>query len=345
MNNSKIIRKAWEGYDDSKAIRFIENISPGLSTNYVYRITFDDGDMVIAKVSGFGKYEYFKEDHRIIHSLANNLLYPFDNLLAKSLLKNNRVYVYHYVGERTDAWVVFYNPVRMLSRLPELLDDNDILKLGEQIGKFHAACSRVKNVLPKSLKTLYTDIADLQRQLELKKQQFGTKAQVDLLKYHCDQFLENSLKLNATSFGSIPVFLDWTTDNFSVGPELELYSRWDYDWFRLGPRILDFYFLSKIVAYKDESKYLSFDITTLTDDRFIIFLKAYHKINPLNIDEIRFMKEGYRFFILNYVIRYGKDIFKRPYGQKLRREALEQYLPSVDIVFDADKIIRWLGLK
>src|ERR1700709_1955736 len=80
-----IINKAWEGYDQSKKIREIEDISAMVSTNHVFRITFEDDDIIIAKLSQFGEYESFKEDHRIIHSLSNNLLYPFENLLAKSL--------------------------------------------------------------------------------------------------------------------------------------------------------------------------------------------------------------------------------------------------------------------
>jgi len=87
VDYNAVITKAWEGYDASKTIKQIEDISAMVSTNHVFRITFEDDDIVIAKLSYFGKYEYFKEDHRIIHSLCNNLLYPFENLLAKSLLK------------------------------------------------------------------------------------------------------------------------------------------------------------------------------------------------------------------------------------------------------------------
>ena len=158
MDYSFIIRKAWEGYDASKTIRDIEDISAMVSTNHVYRITFDDDDIIIAKLSYFGKFEHFKEDHRIIQTLAINLLYPFENFLARSLQKNNRVYIYHHKHGKTDAWVVFYNPTRILQRLPRRLDENHIKKLGQQVGKFHKACSRVKNVLPKSSKTLRTDI-------------------------------------------------------------------------------------------------------------------------------------------------------------------------------------------
>jgi Ser/Thr protein kinase RdoA (MazF antagonist) len=345
MDFSLIVKKAWEGYDASKTIKLIEDISAMVSTNHVYRITFDDDDIIIAKLSYFGKFEHFKEDHRIIQTLANNLLYPFENLLARSLLKNNRVYIYHYKHGKTDAWVVFYNPTRILNRLPRRLDENHIKKLGQQVGKFHKACSRVKNVLPKSSKTLRTDIASLMHQLETNEKQFGTAMQADFLKYHCETFMKNRSKYNMSSFEIIPVFIDWNIGNFSVTPSLELYSRWDYDWFRMSYRVLDFYFFSRVVSDIGDRTVFSYVINTMMEDRFILFLKEYHKVNPLTADEIRFMKEAYRFFILNYVIKDGKHFFSEQYAQKLQTEAFNVYLPSVDRDFDAEKIIEALKLK
>jgi Ser/Thr protein kinase RdoA (MazF antagonist) len=340
-----IIKKAWEGYDASKPIREIEDISAMVSTNHVFRIAFEDDDIIIAKLSYFGKYEYFKEDHRIIHSLSNNLLYPYENLLAKSLLKNNRVYIYRYKHGKTDAWVVFYNPTRILERLPRRLEEHHIRKLGQQAGKFHKACSRIKNVLPKSSKTLRTDIAALQQLLEANEKNFGTAMQVDFLKYHCEMFLKNRSTYNMKSFEIIPVFIDWNIGNFSVTKNLELYSRWDYDWFRMSYRILDFYFFSRVVSDAGDRTVFSYYINTLMEDRFILFLKEYHKINPITADEIRFLKEAYRFFILNYVIKDGKYFFNEQYAKKLQSEAFEIYLPSVDRDFDAEKIIEALKIK
>ena len=340
-----ILKKAWEGYDDSKSIKEIEDISAMVSTNHVFRITFHDDDIIIAKLSYFGKYENFKEDHRIIHSLSNNLLYPFENLLAKSLLKNNRVYVYRHRHGKTDAWVVFYNPSRILERLPRRLEDYHIRKLGQQVGKFHKACSRVKNVLPKSSKTLRTDIFALQQQLEENEKNFGSAMQVDFLKYHCDLFLKNRSNYNMRSFEIIPVFIDWNIGNFSVTSNLELYSRWDYDWFRMSYRILDFYFFSRVVSNAGDRTVFSYYIGTMMEDRFILFLKEYNKINPITADEIRFLKEAYRFFILNYVIKDGKHFFNEQYAKKLQAEAFEIYLPSVDRDFDAEKIIEALKIK
>ncbi|MDR3693847.1 hypothetical protein [Mucilaginibacter sp.] len=345
VDYNSIIKKAWEGYDDSKTIKEIVDISAMVSTNHVFRITFTDDDIVIAKLSYFGHYEHFKEDHRIIHSLSNNLLYPFENLLAKSLLKNNRVYIYRYKHGKTDAWVVFYNPTRILERLPRRLEDHHIIKLGQQVGKFHKACSRVKNVLPKSSKTLRTDIAALQYQLEVNEKNFGSAMQVDFLKYHCDLFFKNRSNYNMKSFEIIPVFIDWNIGNFSVTPNLELYSRWDYDWFRMSYRVLDFYFFSRVVSDAGDRTVFSYYINTMNEDRFILFLKEYHKVNPLTAGEIRYLKEAYRFFILNYVIKDGKYFFNEQYATKLQAEAFEIYLPSVDRDFDAERIIEELGLR
>ncbi|MDE3235979.1 MAG: hypothetical protein KGO81_08505 [Bacteroidota bacterium] len=342
---AEIIQEAWEEYDASKPIRKIEDISARVSTNHVFRITFEDDDIIIAKLSYFGQYEHFKEDHRIIHSLSNNLLYPFEHLLAKSLLKNNRVYTYRYEKDGIDAWVVFYNPSRVMQRLPKRLEEHHIKKLGQQIGKFHKACSRLRNVLPKSSKTLRTDIYTLMEQLEQDETKFGSRMQADYIRYHCELFLKNRLKLNAGSFETIPVFIDWNIGNFSVTNKTELYSRWDFDWFRMSSRMMDFYFFSRVVSDGGDKTVFSYLINPMTEERFILFLEEYHKVNPLTADEIRFLREVYRFFILNYVIKDGNYFFSDHYARKLQSEAFELYLPSVDRDFDPEKIIDALKIK
>lgn len=345
MDYEKIIRKAWQGFDASKVIKQIEDISARVSTNHVFRVSFDDGDIVIAKFSYYGQYEHFKEDHRIIHALSNNLLFPFENLLAKSLLKNNRVYTYHYRQRNKEAWVVFYNPVRVQERMPKRLEDADIRKFGRQIGKFHKACSRVGNVLPRSSKTLRTDIALLLDRVEEQGSKFGTKSQIEMVRHHAEQFLKNRNKLNAGSFETIPVFIDWNIGNFSVTKKGELYSRWDYDWFRMSSRILDFYFFSRVVSNAGDRTVFSYGINTLMEDRFKLFLKEYHAVNPLSANEVRFLREGYRFFILNYVIKDGFYFFSEQYAKKLTAEAYEKYLPSIDSDFDPEVLIEELGIR
>jgi len=345
MNYNAIIKKAWKGFDASKVIRKIEDISAMVSTNHVFRVTFVDEDVVVAKLSNFGKYEHFKEDHRIINALSTNLLYPFENLLSRSLQKNNQVYTYRYKWGKTDAWVVFYNPTRVQLRLPRRLEDHHIRKLAQQVARFHKACSRVKNVIPKSSKTLRTDINILKEKIETNPERFGDKEKCEMLKQHCDLFIKNRAKCNTGRFEIIPVFIDWNIGNFSVTSRMELYSRWDYDWFRMSYRMLDFYFFSRVVSDIGDRTVFSYVITTMMEDRFILFLEEYHKIYPLLADEIRFLKEAYRFFILNYVIKDGKYFFNEQYAEKLQAEAFETYLPSVDRDFDPEKLIKALNLS
>lgn len=339
-----IIRKAWAGFDASISIKFIEDISARVSTNHVFRVTLENDDVVIAKLSYFGKYEHFKEDHRIIHAVSNNLLYPFENVLAKSLVKNNQVYTYRYQEDFLDTWVVFYNPIRAMNRLPRRLNDEQIRKLGKETAKFHKACFRVGKSIPKSSKNLRSDVQHLLEILDTEAGQYEHRMHVDFLRAQCETFLKNVNKLNISSFDLMPVFVDWNIGNFSVTEDFELFSRWDYDWFRVSSRVMDFYFFSRVVSNVGDRTVFSYVIGPLMEDRFLMFLEEYHKVYPLIANEIRFMKEAYRFFILNYVIKYGKYFFHRIYSNKLQKEAYELYFPSIE-EFDAEKIITFLNIK
>ncbi|MFT4031932.1 MAG: hypothetical protein QM669_05900 [Siphonobacter sp.] len=339
-----IIKEAVMVFDASKHIAKIEDISARVSTNHVFRVTFDDDDSIIAKLSYFGTYEQFKEDHKIIHTLSNNLLYPFENVLARSLVKDNEVFTYRYSEGFIDAWVVFYNPIRALQKLPRRLDESQIRKLGAEIARFHKACSRVSTVLPKSSKTLRSDVHDLLAILETETGQYEHRMHIEDLKKQCHIFLENHQKLVDQSVETMPVFVDWNIGNFSVNENLELFSRWDYDWFRISYRVMDFYFFSRVVSDIGDRTVFSYVLGPLMEDRFIIFLQEYHKVYPLTEPEVRFMKEAYRFFILTYVIKYGRYFFHRTYAIKLQREAYELYFPSIDKDFDEEKILRALNL-
>ena len=113
----------------------------------------------------------------------------------------------------------------------------------------------------------------------------------------------------------------------------------------MSSRMLDFYFFSRVVSDAGDKTVWSYLIGPMMEDRFLLFLSEYHYVNPLIADEIRFLREVYRFFILNYVIKNGNYFFSEQYAKKLYTEAIEIYLPSVDRDFDPEKIIAHLKIR
>jgi hypothetical protein len=339
-----IIKKAWDEYDNTKEIKSIFDVSAQVSTNHVFKVTFLDRNPVFAKLSYYGKFEHFREDHIIINNLANNIEWPYDNFLARSLVKNNDVFIYRYKDENLDAWVIFYNPIRIKKKMPRRLDEKNIVKLASELALFHKACMNVKNSLPCSSKTEISDIEHLLKVLG-SEPNCGFFGHEELIRRQCNIFIENADKMQfLQTFNRIPVFIDWNIGNFSVTGDGKLYSRWDYDWFRVSTRVMDFYFLSRVVSDIGDRTIFSYLVDPLMEDRFLLFLKEYHRIFPLTEPEILFLKEIYRFFILNYVIKDGRYFFHEIYANKLQKEAYEIYFPALDKKFSADKILKAINI-
>ena len=341
---NEIVSDAWKAYDASRPIARIEDISAKVSTNHVYRITLKDGFSVVAKLSYFGLFDHFVEDHAIINAMANNLPEPFENFLARSLFKGNELFVHRYQTELIDAWVVFYRPVKILNKLPRKLNDNQIVRLGMETARFHEACLTIKNSLPGSSKTMMVDIEGLEAILETDEGRFQYRMHLDFIKEQCALFKQNYRDLEANTLEDIPVFVDWNIGNFSVTDDLQLFSRWDYDWFRVSSRIMDFYFFSRVVSEAGDQTIFSYNIDVLMQDRFIMYLKAYHDRNPLSEREILFLKECYRFFLLNYVVKYGTYFFHEIFATRLQKETLEVHLPSIEKKFNPSILLKALNL-
>lgn len=341
---TEIVKEAWQEYDSSREIKRIVDISARVSTNHVYRITFTDNSIIIGKLSYFGVFKHFVEDHTIINSLSNNLNAPFENFLARSLTKGEKLFVYRYKKKFLDVWVVFYRPITIKKKMPRRLDEDQIVKLGEQVALLHKACHNIRNTLQHSSKTLNTDVDQLLHILETEEGKYEHRLHTDKIKKQCDIFLKNAELMNEPALDKIPVFIDWNIGNFSVTSSFKLYSRWDYDWFRIGNRVLDFYFLSRVVSDIGDRTVFSYYISPLMEERFLLFLKSYHSVFPLQEQEIRFLKEAYRFFILNYVIKEGRFFFHELFATKLQKEAIETYFPSIEKEFNADRILKALNI-
>ncbi len=344
LDNYHIIRQAWKEFDDRHEIKGIFDVSMHVSTNSVYKISFYDRQPVFAKLSDYGKFEHFKEDHIIINNLANNLEIPYETFLAQSLEKRNDLYIYRYYSNERSAWVVFYNPIKIKNKLPRRLEDRHVKKMGRELARFHKACYNVSAQLPIASKSVVTDIHQLIR--TIREQKFCAKQeQKDIILQQCDTFLNNADHYNyMTEIDIIPVFVDWNIGNFSVTHDGKFFSRWDYDWFRMSSRVMDFYFFSRVCSDIGDRTVFSYLIDPLNEDRFIMFLKEYHKVYPLTEPEIRLIEECYRFFILNYVVKDGQYFFQKSYARKLQKEAYEAYFPTIETNFQAEKLLRALKL-
>jgi len=335
-----IIHYAWRAYDHTRTIASITNISAKVSTNSVFQLDMADGNTLIAKVTVFGSFEGFAEDHTIVNVLANNLPIRYADFLSRALMKGNQIFFHRYIDSSIDAWVVFYRPIHIQEESPKRLSLDQVAKLGREMAAFHRDCALVTASLPRSDRDMTVDVNSLLHDLPTLYPDHQ-----ELIAHHCRTFLENTFALNKTGFQKIPVFVDWNIGNFSIYEDGALASRWDYDWFRMSTRVCDFYFLSRVVSEVGDQEDFTYEVERLMEDRFLHFLSAYHEVYPLHVSEVMFTKEAYRFFLLNYVLRLGRFFFRPEIAEKLTRDVLTIHLPTLDAKFNPETLALGLGLK
>jgi Ser/Thr protein kinase RdoA (MazF antagonist) len=335
-----IVKEAWEAFAPDQPIESITDLSPMVSTNQVYKVQLYDEEPIFAKLSYFGTHVHFHEEHSIINQLARRLPPPYENVLARSLRKHGRVFTYRYQDGVYDVWVVFYHAVPIEARLPRRLEESHIARLGEEIARFHLACSQIADGLPHSSKSLRSDILDLQRSLKTEEGKLVFAPHIDFIRYQTDLFLNQLEHIGYDQFQKIPIFADWNIGNFSVSREGVLFSRWDYDWFRMASRVMDFYFLSRVCSDIGDRTVFSYLAHPLTEERFHLFLRHYQAIFPLSEAEIRFIPEAYRFFLLHYVVNFGRHFFHPFYATRLLQETLTQHLPNLNSEKLAEQLLQ-----
>jgi hypothetical protein len=334
-DSSTHVRAAWRSFGDARAIVDIVDMSAMVSTNTVMRVALSDGSAVFAKVSSYGSYFLFAEDHDRLHRLTLLLRdTPFGGLLADTLTMPDGQPFTYYDGA---VWVVFYNEVERRDRLPRILNDRHIATLAGEVALFHAECHRLSPQIPQTSTSVKSDaiaLYDTLTEPHSAARFVLASADLNVLRDHAHAFLMNLIELGYDDMAKIPVLLDWNLGNFSVefddAGSFRLFSRWDYDWFRIDTRMLDFYFLSRVSSRTGDRTAFTYGSHTLLEPQFVGFLRAYHSVNPLTEREILFLKEAYRFFILNYVIRSGNHFFRVDFWRNFQSDAVHRYLPDLD---------------
>ena len=330
-----IVTAAWDAYGDRRDIIEVREVSANVSTNSVYLLVLEGEHNVIAKRSGYGSYVHFRQDHYRIHEWIHRLRGTrYANFLAPVLLKNGEVFTYR----EHDEWVVFYGQQPFYDFLPKQLDDTQVESFGEEMGLFHRACLEISDRVRPTWQSLGADVASLHDAIgsaEWRRERGFQKSATSFVRAHCDAFLGNADDMGYHEWTKIPVLIDWNIGNFSVGMDGEgfkFFSRWDYDWFRIEPRMLDLYFCARVVRAEGDQTAFSYTADPFFEERFMAFLRAYHAVHPLTKEELLFLKESYRFFILNYVLRVGEHFFRSDICTHLQHEAIEQYLPQLELL-------------
>ncbi len=333
MEIPEILAAAWQAYGDRRQLVAVEEISVSVSTNHVYRLKLSDGKEFIGKVSSYGSFVHFRQDHQRIQQWATLLeTSGFRGFLARVATRNDGTAFVYKQGRR---WVALYHKVPFYDFLPGRLNDTEIQALGKNLARFHRASLRAAGHLHPTWKSVGSDIGSLYDTLESsdwRRERGISSEQEYVLKGHCDAFLENAERLGYHEWPKLPILIDWNIGNFSVGYDatgFRFFSRWDYDWFRIEPRMFDFYFASRVVRDSGDQEVFSYTTGPLLEPRFIAFLRAYHARYPLSEAELLFLKEAYRFFILNYVVHAGEHFFRASLWHRLMQEALDEYLPSL----------------
>lgn len=331
--SEELLRKAWVTLGQPRTVKDVKETSAMVSTNQVYQLTLDDGHQVFAKVSSYGSYVHFRQDHTLINEWIRLLRRTrYRSLLARVLTKDDKVFTYR----EGNSWAVFYEKVPFYDFLPPRLTEPQVIALGKEMARLHQVSAKAAKELPPTWKSLGSDIASLFDFLGSKawREERGLPDSYEsVLRDQCEQFLSNAATLGYHTMQRIPVLIDWNIGNFSVGFDgrgFKLFSRWDYDWFRIEPRTLDFYFCARVVRDEGDQSVFSYLTSPLTEPRFVMFLRAYHHIYPLDANDILLLKEAYRFFILNYVVRSGEHFFRPSIWRRLLTEALDIYLPSLE---------------
>ena len=99
---------AWAAYGDPRTITGSDEVSANVSTNRVYRLHLDDGSTVVSKVSSYGSYFLFVEDHEQLDRCARCLgSTRFAGMLADIWSRDGRIFTWY----DQHMWAVFYDDV------------------------------------------------------------------------------------------------------------------------------------------------------------------------------------------------------------------------------------------
>ena len=129
-----VVSTAWQHFasltSDQRQITALEEVSAHVSTNRVFRVIFSDQSSLVAKVSSYGSYFLFAEDHDRLARCSALLRHTrWSGFLADVVSVDKRPYTW-YDGRR---WCAFYGEVQRAESLPRVLPPADVAGLACEI--------------------------------------------------------------------------------------------------------------------------------------------------------------------------------------------------------------------
>ena len=225
IDAERIVRLAWDDYGDKRSVIGIVEVSAHVSTNHVFRIHLNDGSHVVGKVSSYGSYFLFAEDHdrlfKLVQSLGNT---RWSGFLAQVLPREGRAYTW-YDGS---CWAAFYNDVERGTQLPRIITTDDITFLAREIAAFHKTCANAALDLPPTSNSVKGDAIHLLEQLssEFAPRNFDLRASdIAYLRASTHNFLQHLEDIHFDEWTKIPILVDWNLGNFSVTQDANFKKR------------------------------------------------------------------------------------------------------------------------
>ena len=250
----------------------VTEVSPMVSTNHVYRLDARGR----APPHGQGRlrtapYWLFKEDHDRLHRCRQQLQDTrYANLLADTVTKDGRV-VRHRDGP---LWAALYEEVPKRRSLPRSSLPPTSRTWPRRWPASIRPVREIVRLVPPTSTSIKSDaihLLDLVSDPATASRFPYDTAELAYLGRQCERFLTQLDALGYDDWVKIPVLIDWNLGNFSVdyhGDRFRLYSRWDYDWFRMDPRTLDFYFLSRVSSRTGDRTVFTYEPHTFVEPRF-----------------------------------------------------------------------------
>lgn len=159
---------AWSDFADPRDIVDVEDTSPRVSTNTVFRLHLDDASHVYAKVSNYGSYFLFAEDHDRLFRCTQLLQGTrFENFLAPVLARSTQRTADQQAARRPftwydgNLWVAFYSEALKRDMLPPQLNHEQSCCLAREIAYFHRACDEIATEIPATSNSIKADAIHL----------------------------------------------------------------------------------------------------------------------------------------------------------------------------------------